>query len=110
MRWQGSERFFAGGKNENSTLKRLGKSIFAALSLGALSVVLQASCATQVVPPGPGDDTGAGLICLLHNCNTDAECTGCSLARSRCLPATHQCVACDSETASGCVIGERCSE
>lgn len=110
MQWRNLKHFVVGGTPWTSSLSALGKGIAILGSLGIFSVGLASSCATQVVPPGPGEGEGPGLICLLHNCNTDAECTGCSLARSRCLPSTHQCVACDSETATGCVIGERCSE
>lgn len=52
--------------------------------------------------------TGAGL-CLLNNCNSDAECEGCSFGRTECDLAENRCVACNASTGQGCLAGEQCT-
>src|SRR5262245_15861911 len=54
----------------------------------------------------PADEPG---ICLLHNCNSDAECSACTEGRTTCLVAEHRCVACDAATGTGCPEGQECS-
>jgi hypothetical protein len=90
---------------------RLAALVVAFAGLG-LAAAVGSSCATATIEGGEGgSDGGSGLpICLLHNCASDAECGGCSLGRNRCLPIEGRCVACDSETESGCTLGEVCSE
>ncbi|HZF54064.1 MAG TPA: hypothetical protein VE093_35710 [Polyangiaceae bacterium] len=90
---------------------RVAAVLVAFAGLGA-SAIIGASCATATVEGGDGGgDGGTGKpICLLHNCNSDAECAACSLGRNRCLPGEGRCVACDSETETGCTLGETCSE
>lgn len=75
------------------------------------SVIAGSSCATATIEGGEGgSDAGLSGICILHNCASDSECGACSLGRTRCLPGEGRCVACDSETETGCTLGERCSE
>ena len=52
--------------------------------------------------------TGAGL-CLLNNCNSDAECEGCSFGRTKCNLDENRCVACDPVAGTGCKAGEECT-
>lgn len=81
----------------------------------ALAAPLFAACAHSSAPTpldgdpskGPADDGQS--ICLLHNCDSDAECASCSDGRNTCLVAQHRCVACDSATGTGCPDGEYCS-
>jgi hypothetical protein len=57
-------------------------------------------------PTGGPDDEA---ICLLHNCNSDAECGACDEGRNTCLLDEKRCVACDADTGTGCDAGEVCS-
>jgi hypothetical protein len=66
-----------------------------------------------------GDDSSAGGdesggqgdgICLLHNCDEDLECAGCTEGRTTCLVEEHRCIACDPATGEGCAEGEECTE
>lgn len=56
-----------------------------------------------------GAGGGDPAICLLHNCDSDAECAGCSDGRTTCLVAEHRCVACDADSGTGCPEGQVCS-
>src|ERR1700722_14031139 len=69
---------------------------------------------------GSGSGTGAALgsggadgipsqICLLHNCNADLDCAGCSDSHTTCLTSEHRCVACNAGGATGCPSGQVCS-
>jgi len=53
-----------------------------------------------------GDET---QICLQHNCTEDAHCGACSDGRNTCLVEENRCVACNSDTGSGCPEGQECS-
>lgn len=55
---------------------------------------------------GTGNTTG---VCLLNNCNSDAECDGCTSGRNKCKVSEHRCVACDPTTGEGCPPGQVCS-
>jgi hypothetical protein len=57
-------------------------------------------------PQGGGD---FGDVCLLHTCDDDAECAGCTEGRTTCLVEEHRCVACDAATGGGCPNGQTCS-
>lgn len=88
-------------------------------ALGGLTLVMAgAGCATtDTLTDGSGSSTSSGNdpqgnedgICLLHNCNSDAECGACSDGRNTCLEAEHRCVACNADTGSGCPDGQYCS-
>src|SRR5262249_49175462 len=88
-----------------------------AKTLAALAVTapLFAACAHSSDPdlsggtPGTTPQDDGQSICLLHNCDSDAECASCSDGRNTCLVAQHRCVACDSATGTGCPDGEYCS-
>jgi hypothetical protein len=56
---------------------------------------------------GTGD---AGGICLLHNCESDDECEGCSEGRNTCYAEDKRCVECNPATGAGCAEGEVCTE
>jgi hypothetical protein len=55
---------------------------------------------------GGTGNTGAG-VCLLNNCNSDAECEGCTFGRNKCNVAENRCIAC--ETKADCKPGEQCT-
>ena len=56
---------------------------------------------------GSGNGNGnPGDVCLLHDCDDDAQCAACSDGRTKCLVAEHRCVACE---AGGCPYGQTCS-
>ncbi len=59
-----------------------------------------------------GDETeGEGNgICLLHNCESDLECGGCTEGRTMCLLEEKRCIACEPGTTDSCADGEVCSE
>ncbi|HWB74175.1 MAG TPA: hypothetical protein VG755_04450 [Nannocystaceae bacterium] len=58
------------------------------------------------------DTTNAedGGVCLLHNCESDDECAGCTEGRNSCFTEEKRCVACDPLTENGCEDGEMCTE
>jgi len=56
-----------------------------------------------------GADTGE-QICLLHNCESDADCGACTEGRNSCFAEEKRCVACDPGTGEGCPDGEECTE
>ncbi len=58
---------------------------------------------------GPQGTDPASDVCLLHTCDNDAECAGCSEGRTTCNVIEHRCVACDAATGSGCPDGQACS-
>ncbi len=68
----------------------------------------------SVTASGGTADTTAGDagsdVCLLHNCNADAECGGCTEGRNSCYAADKRCVACNPDTGDGCADGEECTE
>jgi hypothetical protein len=104
---------FRGSSFGRLGLAHIARGLAFVASFGALAAMatLGASCATASFPENNVPDSGVGSgICLLHNCGSDGECGGCTLGRTRCLPAEGRCVACDSETDTGCTEGERCSE
>ncbi len=87
-------------------------------SLAAIgSLVLSVGCATSDPLLGEDDlSTGAGNdpegieeICLMHNCNSDAECGACTEGRNTCLVEENRCVACNADTGTGCPDGQICS-
>jgi hypothetical protein len=86
-------------------------------SLGSVVVLagLLAGCASSdpIDADGPGSDgtnpATDALVCIQHNCTEDAHCGGCSEGRTTCLVAENRCVACDSDTGSGCPEGQECS-
>jgi hypothetical protein len=57
---------------------------------------------------GGAGNYGSG-ICLLNNCNSDAECEGCSFGRTKCKLDENRCIACDPVTGTGCKAGEECT-
>src|SRR5262245_29707761 len=59
---------------------------------------------------GEGDTGEQGGVCLLHNCDEDLECAGCTEGRTTCLVEEKRCIACDPESGEGCADGEMCSE
>lgn len=59
---------------------------------------------------GAAGYTPSGPICFLLSCDTDAECADCSLGRTRCDAASHQCLACDPAGGTGCAAGQACSQ
>jgi hypothetical protein len=72
------------------------------------------ACANSNAPdlgedPGSDPQNGGELACILHNCQSDAECGACSGGRHTCELAQHRCVACDAMTGNGCPQGETCS-
>ncbi|MFT3772092.1 MAG: hypothetical protein QM820_42340 [Minicystis sp.] len=86
--------------------------------------VLAPACAPGSETPGTGGAGGTpassstsgtgGTVndegtCLLHNCNSDAECAKCDSGRTFCLESEHRCVACGANTTSGCPGGFECS-
>lgn len=56
---------------------------------------------------GGGDD---GTICVLRNCQDEADCSACSEGRKICSLRDHRCVTCDVVNGSGCTEGEVCSD
>lgn len=54
-------------------------------------------------------DTPLVGICLLNNCNSDAECAACTNGRVKCKLDERRCIACDPTTQEGCGEGEMCS-
>jgi hypothetical protein len=57
---------------------------------------------------GTGGTGGGGSgVCLLNNCNSDAECD-CADGRTQCKVSEHRCLACDPGGA-GCPPGQICS-
>ena len=100
----------------------LVRSATCALGLLALGTALGAGCAggEEGGPRGGGgnggtsgsggkSNGGAGGLCLLNNCSSDAECMGCSYGRTQCDVANKRCVACDAATGKGCAPGEKCT-
>lgn len=91
------------------------RSFFAALVPVVSAGVLFAACAdSETIDGSTGSTESTGTTnpsgaCILHNCNTNEECGGCSEGRNTCLTAEHRCVACDAGTDSGCPEGEVCS-
>jgi len=89
------------------TLRVLSSALFAA--------ALLVGCAhSDPISVGDGPDDGTDpaneqQVCILHNCTEDAHCGGCSDGRNTCLVAEHRCVACDSNTGTGCPDGQECS-
>lgn len=91
----------------------------AALSvcLVASSVALGLSSCVSSDTPSDTTSTSSGssssgipdALCLLHNCDTDFECAGCTDGRTHCITAEHRCVACDANDPSSCPSGEKCS-
>jgi hypothetical protein len=87
--------------------------------LGPLAALFGACASGDVIPGNGGvDEDSDGSdeltenepgICLLHNCNSDAECGACTEGRTSCLVAEHRCVACDAATGTGCAEGQECS-
>ena len=59
---------------------------------------------------GEGDTGEQGGVCLLHNCDEDLECAGCTEGRTTCLVEEKRCIACDPNSGEGCADGEMCSE
>jgi len=58
-----------------------------------------------------GETEGEGEgICLLHNCESDLECGGCTEGRTMCNLEEKRCVACEPGGTEGCAEGEMCSE
>lgn len=55
---------------------------------------------------GDDDDGGSG-VCLLHNCESDEQCDGCSEGRTYCKVDEGRCVACG--TGGECPDGQTCS-
>jgi hypothetical protein len=51
---------------------------------------------------------GSGM-CLLNNCNSDAECEGCTFGRNTCKLDENRCIACDPVAGTGCKPGEKCT-
>jgi hypothetical protein len=47
--------------------------------------------------------------CLLHNCDNDDQCAGCTEGRTSCLVEEKRCVACSAGVPGGCPEGEECS-
>lgn len=58
---------------------------------------------------GPGGMGGSPGLCLLNDCNTDADCTACSFDRHKCKPSEHRCVACDLAAGIGCPVAQYCT-
>ncbi|MBC8073538.1 MAG: hypothetical protein IAG13_34775 [Deltaproteobacteria bacterium] len=59
---------------------------------------------------GVDTTSGEGGLCLLHNCDSDADCNGCSEGRNSCYAEDKRCVACDPISGTGCEAGEECTE
>ena len=61
-----------------------------------------------------GSDTDGGWlddVCLMHDCDDDAECTGCPSGRNVCDESSHRCVKCvQGEPTTACEDGEVCSQ
>src|SRR6185503_12752952 len=97
-------------------LSRLTPALRFALVFGsvlALPGIIAAAC----VNTNHIDDTGSGgaggddgTICVLHNCQSDIDCTACSEGRQSCDTRNHRCVACDAIHDTGCAEGEYCSQ
>lgn len=65
---------------------------------------------TATGPDSADTTAGDGGICLLHNCEADADCMGCTEGRNSCFAEDKRCVACDPATGTGCAEGEECTE
>ena len=97
--------------SKSSLLSRL-----ALLALLAPLAPLGGACASGTVPledggqaPGNDPQSEEPAICLLHNCESDAECGACSDGRHSCKLDERRCVACDADTGAGCGDSEYCS-
>lgn len=82
-------------------------------SVGTLVFAVGCASSDPIGDPSLEDDNGPqadeNAICLLHNCGEDAHCGGCSDGRNTCLVEEARCVACNSDTGTGCPAGEECS-
>jgi len=81
----------------------------------ALPGLVAAACANSdnIIGVGGGAGGGSGggaTICVLHNCQRDADCAACSEGRQLCDTRAHLCVACNAMTGEGCAKGEVCSK
>jgi hypothetical protein len=65
---------------------------------------------TTLDPTGVDTTAGDGGVCLLHNCDDDSECAGCTEGRNSCYGPEKRCVACNPDTMEGCADGEECTE
>jgi len=99
-----------------SSILRHTRLVLGTTSALCLATFLGASCARSDaiddLPTGGSTGTGdppVGDACILRNCNSDAECGGCSEGRHTCLLSERRCVACDGVTGEGCAEGEYCS-
>ena len=61
-----------------------------------------------------GDDSDGGWlddVCIMHDCDDDAECKGCPSGRNVCDESSHRCVKCvPGEPPTACAAGEECSQ
>lgn len=60
-----------------------------------------------------GESDGGWLddVCLMHDCDEDAECAGCPSGRNVCDESSHRCVKCvPGEPPAACEDGEVCSQ
>lgn len=106
------------------------RAAFAALSSLSLVVLLALPGCSSASGGGPKKNTGGtggtggtsgsggggtggvgagGGICLLNNCNSDAECETCTFGRNKCKLDENRCIACDPVTGQGCLAGEECT-
>lgn len=89
------------------TLRSLGSLVFSA------GLLLGCAHSDPIGTDGPIDDgtdpAADELACIQHNCTEDAHCSGCTEGRTTCLVEEARCVACNSDTGSGCPEGQECS-
>ncbi len=58
-----------------------------------------------------GDGGWLDDVCLMHDCDDDAECAACPNGRNECDTSTHRCVKCvPGEPPDACEDGEVCSK
>ncbi len=97
-----------------SQLRPLLASILALGAIGLSTFACGDSGATNTgggTSTGTGASTGTGSnngVCILHNCNSNDECQGCSDGRTSCSLSDHRCVACGQD-GKGCPTGQKCS-
>lgn len=79
---------------------------------GATSVASIGSDGGSGLDSGGADGTAGdgGGLCLLHNCDSDADCAGCTEDRNSCYAPDKRCVACDPDSGTGCPDGKQCTE
>ncbi|MBK8237755.1 MAG: hypothetical protein IPK74_19665 [Deltaproteobacteria bacterium] len=77
----------------------------------SLGTIGDSSGNDSLTGPDSADTTaGENGICLLHNCESDFDCEGCTEGRNSCYGPDKRCVACNPDTGDGCADGEECTE